>query len=54
MRFFWNIEVDPRTVPSALLVELTVSVFHNVDAGFHIQDLLDMLVGEKDHRGAPN
>jgi hypothetical protein len=49
VRLVRNVEVDARPVAGAQLVLLSISIFHSVDAGFHVEDLGDMLVGQKNH-----
>ena len=49
VRLLRHVEIDARPVTGALLVQLAVGVFHRGDAGFHVENLLNLLVGQKNH-----
>jgi hypothetical protein len=49
MRLFGNIEVDARPITGALFIQIAVSVFHGFDTNFHIENLLNVFVGQKNH-----
>ena len=49
MRFLRHIEIDARPIAGALLVQFAIGVFHRGDAGFHVENLLNLLIGQKNH-----
>ncbi len=49
MRFLRNIEIDSRAVSGAQFIKLVVRLLHRLNAGGHVQDLLNVSIGKKNH-----
>jgi hypothetical protein len=50
VRLLRHIKVDARAIAGALIGQVTVGFFHGIDTSFHVEDLRDLFIGQKNHR----